>query len=583
MGPARTGAEGVPDRDEQGGPRSVAQLNMLHSLAARLNELQDARLIGEAITSELRTIVDYHNCRVFVLQPDGETLQPIAFEGLLSEYRGQTFDRLVTKVGRGITGHVAKTGRSYYAPDAAADPRSQVIVGTADLDESMLAVPLISDYRVLGVIVLSKLGIDKFDEQDMRLMEVLASHAAGALERAHLLQREREAAQLARESEARKSAIIESAPDCVIVMDHRGMLVEFNPAGEEMFGYAREDVIGREMAELIIPPSLRHLHREGIERYLVTGHGPVLGKRTETIAMRSDGSEFPVELAITKVDLPGPPLFTGYIRDITERKRGEIEIERALDSEREAVERLRALDEMKNTFLQAVSHDLRTPLAAILGLALTLDRRDLHLSEDEQHDLMGRLAANARKLDRILSNLLDLDRLVRGVVEPNRVPTDVGALIRLVLAEADFLEGHPVTLDLGEPGGSGEVIAFIDGPKVERIVENLLVNAARHTPSGTPVWIRVERDATSVAIVVEDGGPGVPEQHRKDVFEPFHQGVGEQPSPGVGIGLSLVSRFAQIHGGRAWVEEREGGGASFHVVLNDEPQAEPAGPVAPAA
>jgi signal transduction histidine kinase len=97
------------------------------------------------------------------------------------------------------------------------------------------------------------------------------------------------------------------------------------------------------------------------------------------------------------------------------------------------------------------------------------------------------------------------------------------------------------------------------------------------------VWIRVERDATSVAIVVEDGGPGVPEQYRKDVFEPFHQGVGEQPSPGVGIGLSLVSRFARIHGGRAWVEEREGGGASFHVVLNDEPQAEPAESVAPAA
>jgi PAS domain S-box-containing protein len=576
----RAGAEGSTDRADQGGLRSVAQLKMLHSLAARLNELQDVRLIGEAITAELRTIVDYHNCRVFLLQPDGETLLPIAFEGVLSEYQGETSDLLVTKVGSGITGHVASTGLTYYAPDAAADPHSKLIAGTADLDESMLAVPLISGHRVVGVIVLSKLGIDRFDDQDMRLMEVLASHAAVAMERAHLLQRERDAAQQARESEARKSAIIESALDCVIVMDHRGNLVEFNPAGEEMFGYAREDVIGREMAALIIPPSLRELHRRGIERYLVTGQAVVLGERIEIMAMRSDGSEFPVELAITKVDLPGPPLFTGNIRDITERKRAEREIERALESEREAVERLRALDDMKNTFLQAVSHDLRTPLAAILGLALTLDNTDLHLSEDERHDLMGRLAANARKLDRILSNLLDLDRLVRGVVEPNRVPTDVGALVRLVMAEADFLAGHPLTLDVKDPAGRGAVVASIDGPKVERIVENLLVNAARHTPPGTPVWIRVETDGAIVSIVVEDGGPGVPVHLREDVFEPFHQGAAEQSSPGVGIGLSLVSRFAQIHGGRAWVEEREGGGASFHVVLNGEPYAEPAEPAA---
>ena len=201
--------------------------------------------------------------------------------------------------------------------------------------------------------------------------------------------------------------------------------------------------------------------------------------------MRADGSEFPIELAITAVDLPGPPLFTGYIRDITERKRVEAESERALQAEREAGLRLRVLDEMKNTFLQAVSHDLRTPLTAILGLALTLDRGDLDLALPDRADLTRRLATNARKLERILSNLLDLERLIRGVVEPTLKPVDVGSLVRQILEEADFLGKRQVHVQ------AGTVVADVDAVKIERIVENLLVNAARHTPEGTPIWVRV--------------------------------------------------------------------------------------------
>ena len=126
-----------------------------------------------------------------------------------------------------------------------------------------------------------------------------------------------------RESEAHKSAILESALDCIITIDHQGRILEFNPAAQATFGYTRTEAIGKEMAELIIPPSLRERHRRGLAHYLSTGEGPVLGKRIEINGMRADGTEFPVELAITPIKGEDPPVFTGFLRDITESKRAE--------------------------------------------------------------------------------------------------------------------------------------------------------------------------------------------------------------------------------------------------------------------
>src|SRR5438093_4542406 len=125
------------------------------------------------------------------------------------------------------------------------------------------------------------------------------------------------------ESEARQGAMIEAALDAIISMDHAGRILEFNPAAERIFARKREDVLGRDMAELIIPPQFRERHREGMAHYLATGEGRVLGRRIEITGMRADGSEFPVELAIARVSSEGPPVFTGFLRDIAERKEAE--------------------------------------------------------------------------------------------------------------------------------------------------------------------------------------------------------------------------------------------------------------------
>ncbi|MBI5106188.1 MAG: PAS domain S-box protein [Solirubrobacterales bacterium] len=142
-----------------------------------------------------------------------------------------------------------------------------------------------------------------------------------------------------RESDARKSAILNAAFDCIVTMDADGRVVEVNPAAERTFGYAAGEMVGRELAELIIPPALRAAHREGVERYVATGQGRMVGHPVELPAMRADGSEFPVEIAITRPRLPGQPLFTGFIRDVTERRRDEQAL-RSLAEEQAALRRV---------------------------------------------------------------------------------------------------------------------------------------------------------------------------------------------------------------------------------------------------
>ena len=175
--------------------RSIAHMKMLQSASVKLNRLNDLDEIGTTIANELRALIDYHNARVFVVE--GDDVIPIAFQGDLPGAHS-VVDALTCKVGEGITGHVAHTGQSLLAPDAATSRHARRITGTPAIDESLLAVPLNYGTRTVGVIVISKLGLDQFDEDDQRLLEVLAGHAAVALENARLYEAERREAESAR-------------------------------------------------------------------------------------------------------------------------------------------------------------------------------------------------------------------------------------------------------------------------------------------------------------------------------------------------------------------------------------------------
>ncbi|HXF37691.1 MAG TPA: PAS domain-containing protein [Actinomycetota bacterium] len=368
------------------------------------------------------------------------------------------------------------------------------------------------------------------------------------------------------EAEERFRTLVEQNPAVIYtqVIDpedpSRSKTVYISPGSEHLTGYT--------VAETLANPHLWRdiLHPEDRERVLAADaetnrSGEAFDMEYRMIAR--DGRVVWVHDRATLVrDALGHPRFwQGFLLDVSERKEAEEALQRALDAEREAMRRMREVDELKDTFLRAVSHDLRTPLAAIMGLGLTLAREDVRLDPAEARELAARIAENAAKLDRLVSDLLDLDRLSRGAVEPTLVPTDVGGLVRRVVAGCDLLAGRPLEVE------AEAVTVPADPSKVERIVENLLTNAARHTPPGTPVWVRVTATGEGALVEVADAGPGVPEALRGSIFEAFRRAPGADGTPGVGVGLALVARFAELHGGRAWVEERPGGGASFRVSL----------------
>jgi PAS domain S-box-containing protein len=724
----RNTAEHDPTRPSRDPERSDAQLDMLHSFAAKLNVLTDTSEIGSAITSELRTIIDYHNCRVYLLQSDRSTLMPIAFSGeMTTEYFEEDLDTLITEIGEGITGTVAATRESLLTPDAREVPFSVTIEGTDDdLLESMLAVPMVAGDDVVGVIVLSSLGYAMFDDDDQRMLEVLAPHAAAAFQSARLLEAERGAAraagallQLSQALTARHTlgdifrdaietmptiipcvasaayvrddatgdfrlaqlhahagtsiraradiadipgvlaeALLqsESAPFvvphsvaeqvpapywlldqfgdllvCPLQWEHEqtGALIAIGPAGTEPFDEAAirlargvGDLTALALGNARRISELERFHRlvesldaifweadaDDLDLTFLGGrldvlfaddearwHGRVWGDHiadadrslavAEVRRAIAEGTDVSVEYRVRTSagdtlwlrDLvhvvhgrQGTRQIRGLIIDITERKQAEQtlrESERkyseAFLREREAAQQLRALDAMKNTFLEAVSHDLRTPLTSILGSALTLEQSRLEMPPADALDLVHRIAANARKLERLLGDLLDLDRLQRGIVTPQRRQTDVAALIARVIAEIENPDARVIDTEVGA------LTAPIDGPKVERIVENLIANAIRHTPPEAHIRVWTTEQDDGIVIGVDDAGPGIPVGARESIFEPFEQTAGPatEHSPGVGIGLSLVRRFAELHGGRAWVEPRQEGGSSFRVFL----------------
>lgn len=352
-------------------------------------------------------------------------------------------------------------------------------------------------------------------------------------------------------SEAKYRNLVETLPAIVYLGEYgdQGDWLYISPRLEHVLGYTPREWLAHPapMGTFTHPDDLAAA-RAAEEESLASGEP----YRAEYRMRAKDGRWVWIrdEASVVR-DVDGRPLFMqGIMYDITER--------------RQAEERLIALDRLKNTLLHTLSHDLKEPLTAILGAASTLERLDRELPEEERHDLLRTLGARTRGMNTLLTDLLDLDRLDRGIIEPRRFPVDLGELATELVERTHVLRGREVELQVGHR------VASVDAPKVERMMENLLSNAARHTPSGCRIWLRVEEADGGVLLVVEDDGPGVPDALKVSVFEAFRRGPDADTLPGTGIGLSLVARFAELHGGSAWVQDRPGGGASFRVYLPDE-------------
>jgi two-component system sensor histidine kinase KdpD len=364
--------------------------------------------------------------------------------------------------------------------------------------------------------------------------------------------------------ESRHRELFDLFPGGCMITDLDGVVVEANLAAARLVGVSRDALAGRPLVELVARSDHRHLRR------LASGAGA--GQSTVEGRLRlvaHDGAGALVEVRVVRVgSAAGGALLSWALGDVTRRRRAEDRTAESLRRARRTLKRLHDLDELKDLFLLAVSHDVRAPLLAIHGMVDIIAGEGGPEATIEPERLLRIVAAirnNAALLQRIGDDLLSLDRISRGGRALQRRSIDVTALVRTLIDRTDT--GSREVILTGRSGPCD-----VDAGLVERIVENLLVNALRHTPPSTPVAVVVTRGQDEVGISVEDRGAGVREEARRSIFEPFSGAGLDGPTPGAGIGLFLVHRFAGLHGGQAWVEDRSGGGACFRVLL-------PCGPV----
>jgi len=493
--------------------------------------------------------------------------------------RQRTFPR-----GIGLPGRVWTSGQPAWIPDVVHDtnfPRGPI--AAEEGLHGAFGFPIRLGVEVLGVIEFFSPEIRQPDEDLLRMMTTVGSQIGQVIER-------KRGEEAVRQSEARKTAVFESALDAIVTINHEGNIVEFNPAAEKTFGYTRAQVIGKSMADMIIPPSLRERHRQGLAHYLATGEGPILGKRLELPAVRANGSEFPAELTVLRIPLPGPPMFTGYIRDITERKRLEQELQRR-------VQELAAADRRKDEFLATLAHELRNPLAPIRNGVEVM--RQIGLNDPQLEKVRGMLERQVLQVTRLVDDLLDVSRITRGQITLRQEPTELAAVVtRAVETSRPLIDARRHLLTVSLPPQPVRLQA--DPTRLAQVFANLLNNAAKFTKEGGRIWLtaelgtrdegrgpREDKDGISlspsslaphpsplapheVVVRVRDSGIGIVPEMLPHVFDLFAQGERslERSEGGLGIGLTLVRSLVELHGGAVQVfSEGLGKGSEFVVRL----------------
>jgi PAS domain S-box-containing protein len=365
------------------------------------------------------------------------------------------------------------------------------------------------------------------------------------------------------QSRGRLAAAINASLDAIVVSDARGRIVVWNHAAEQVFGYSRATAIGGDMADLIVPPSLRVFHRRGMERYLTTGERRLIGAgRQETRGLRADGSETPVEVSVAAAAGENGPIFTAFIRDISDR----LEADRALMRARDEA---MAADRAKSEFIAVMSHEMRTPLNGVLG---TLDLLARTALTPVQARYLRTAVASSEILLRHVNDVLDIARIEadRFAIDPEPF-LPAAMLDRLALVSRPLIEagGNRLRIDADLPDGA----LVGDARRIEQVLLNLLGNAAKFTDGGVVTLEAKTVESTAKSAVIEfavrDDGPGVPVDDQDRIFEDFVtlDASYKRASSGTGLGLGICRRIVGALGGEIGVESVPGRGARFWARL----------------
>ncbi len=348
-------------------------------------------------------------------------------------------------------------------------------------------------------------------------------------------------------------SILDTVPDALVVIDERGLIQSFSATAERLFGFSHEEVVGRNVS-VLMPSPYREQHDSYLARYLSTGERRIIGIGRIVVGQRKNGSTFPAELAVGEVKLAGERLFTGFVRDLTERQERERRLSE-LQSELVHVARLNELGQM----VSALAHEVNQPLTA-MGNYLSGARRLLAADNQQgaQH-AMERIAEQADRARQIIQRLRDLVK--KG--EAERSVENLAKIIEEASALALIGVGEELKLSIRVDRAAAN--AVIDRIQIQQVLLNLMRNAVEAMADSTrrELFIATTRLGEMVEISVADTGPGLAPQVRARLFQPF---VTTKPN-GMGVGLSVCRTIVEAHGGDLRAEDRTGGGTVFRLTV----------------
>jgi PAS domain S-box-containing protein len=393
---------------------------------------------------------------------------------------------------------------------------------------------------------------------EMRLMAQQTAH----LENSHEELR-RYSDQLASSYE-KERAIVEGALDAVVQIDRQGRVVSWNGQAEKTFGWTAAEALAQPIESLIIPDQHRDQHLAGLRRYHETGEGPVLNQRLEVEALRRDGTQFPIEIAITPITCGQEPLFCAFIRDITARKSFE-------ENLKHAKEQAEAANRTKSEFLANMSHEIRTPLNGILGFTELLIRDETG-DEAERRDYIRTIRTSGKHLLELINDILDLSKIEAGQLQvettscsPHHLIAEVVSVLRARAQEKGIDLEYRWESEIPESIQS-------DPYRLRQLLMNLVGNAVKFTEQGSVnVVSRIvtEGGQSQLVLEVRDTGIGIDAKHMEEIFKPFVQADNSvtRRFGGTGLGLTITKNICESLGGSLSVESTVGVGSTFTAVL----------------
>jgi PAS domain S-box-containing protein len=357
------------------------------------------------------------------------------------------------------------------------------------------------------------------------------------------------------ESKEQIEVILNNAPNAVVVMNEDGRIINWNSKAFEVFGWTFDEVIQKEMHEIIVPERYRQAHLKGLSHFLKTGEGPVLNKLIELSAIRKSGEEFPIELGISAVKSKGKFIFIAFIIDISSRKLGEKKL-------LEANHNLEVTNKELEAFTYSVSHDLRAPLRAINGYSQLLVERSTDLDE-QSRTYIESIAANTKRMGQLIDDLLSLSRYSRAeVVRASVNMNDVADSVIVEMARNTDLRAATIEVKPMPP-------AMADYNLVVQVYVNLLSNAIKYSSLKESPYIELgaEKIKGETVYYVKDNGSGFDMEFYNKLFGVFQRLHDSTEFEGTGVGLAIVKRIISKHHGRVWAESEIDKGSTFYFTL----------------